>query len=128
MIRNILLGAVSLSLFSSAAFAAAAGGDAAAGQTIFQARCAACHTVTPDGNPGFTGPNLHGVIGRKSGTGAGFPYSDAMKSAGITWDADKVKTYLASPPQMVPGGKMAFVGPTDPDDVNNVVAYLSSLK
>ncbi len=128
MIRNILLGAVALGLMSSASYAAAAAGDPAAGQQIFQARCAACHTVTPDGNPGFTGPNLRGVVGRKSGTGAGFPYSDAMKGAGITWDQEKIKAYLAGPPAMVPGGKMAFVGPTDPDDVNNVVAYLASLK
>ena len=67
-------------------------------------------------------------MGRKSGTGMGFPYSDAMKNVGITWDPDKVKNYLAGPPAMVPGGKMAFVGPSDPDDVNNVVAYLASLK
>ena len=55
-------------------------------------------------------------------------YSDAMENSGITWDQDKIKTYLAGPPMMVPGGKMAFVGPTDPDDVNNVIAYLTSLK
>lgn len=105
-----------------------AAGDPANGETIFKARCAACHTVTSDGQPGFTGPNLFGIIGRKAGTGMGFPYSDGMKNSGITWDAAKIKQYLAGPMDMIQGGKMQFVGPTDPSDVDDVIAYLETLK
>ena len=48
-------------------------GDAALGAKLFKAKCATCHTCN-DGGPNKQGPNLFGVIGRKSGQVAGFKY------------------------------------------------------
>src|ERR1700687_4926777 len=53
-------------------------GDAAAGKTVFENQCASCHT-TKVGQNGF-GPSLAGVVGRKSGSLAGFNYSPALLS------------------------------------------------
>ena len=61
-----------------------AAGDAGAGKVVFANQCAACHT-TEVGKNGF-GPSLAAVVGRKSGSLAGFTYSPAMAQAGLVWD------------------------------------------
>jgi cytochrome c len=97
-------------------------GDPDNGQAKF-ALCMACHSITA-GGPNMTGPNLHGVFGRKAGTAPGYSYSDAMKAAGWTWDAQRLDTWLASPVTALPGTKMTFVGLPDPKDRIDVIAYL----
>ena len=101
-------------------------GDAANGRTVF-ARCAICHTVQKGGANGL-GPNLFGVVGRKSAKAPGFMYSGAMKNSGITWTNDKLKAWIAAPARLVPGTKMAFGGISNPKQVDDVVTYLATLK
>src|SRR5947208_879303 len=50
--------------------------DLANGESKF-ALCSTCHTLA-EGGPNMTGPNLHGVFGRKAATAPGFSYSDAL--------------------------------------------------
>jgi cytochrome c len=88
-------------------------------------QCAACHSI--DGSNG-TGPTLKGVFGRQSGTVAGFRYSRAMRSAGITWDEKTLDQYLSSPQEFVVGNIMPFSGVTDPGERAGIIAYLRSLK
>jgi cytochrome c len=101
-------------------------GDPAKGKTVFQ-RCAICHRVEKDGGNGI-GPNLFGIVGRKAGSIAGFNYSAAMKSSGITWSADKLDAYIEHPAAIVPGNHMAFAGISDAGQRADVVAYLATLK
>ena len=101
-------------------------GDPAKGKVVFQ-RCAICHRVDKGGGNGL-GPNLFGIAGRKAGPVAGFSYSAAMKSSGITWTADKWQAYVAHPAQLVPGNRMAFAGITNPGQQADLVAYLATLK
>jgi nitrite reductase (NO-forming) len=106
-----------------AAFAAqpAAQADVAAGSQVFHI-CQACHSLDPGRN--LLGPSLAGVIGRKAGTAPGFDYSEAMKSANITWDAKSLDAYLADPQKVVPGNRMPFGGLKSDLDRQELVAYL----
>ncbi|MCW2238424.1 c-type cytochrome [Azospirillum canadense] len=96
--------------------------DAAAGEKVFN-QCKACHTIEA-GGPNRVGPNLHGVVGRKSGSHEGFNYSDAMKNAGITWDEAQLDKYLTDPKGAVPGNKMAFAGVKNEQARKDLIAFL----
>ena len=101
-----------------------AAGDPAAGQHVF-ARCAGCHSTSPGVNK--IGPSLAAVVGRKSGAVAGYNYSPAMKSAGVTWDDAALDKFLASPAGFLHGTKM-FIAVPNSADRQNVIAYLGTLK
>jgi cytochrome c2 len=58
--------------------------DAAAGERVFRAQCAICHSPQPGRN--LIGPSLFGVVGRHSGQVPGFGYSAANRQSGLTWD------------------------------------------
>ena len=83
-------------LATAAGPAAAQSGEAAKGQRVFNTQCKSCHTVEKDGAQA-TGPNLHGLFGRKAGTNAGYAYSDAMKNSGIVWDDATLAEYTRDP-------------------------------
>ena len=106
-------------LVSNSAFAA----DADHGKQLFSA-CAACHTDKPDAS----GPSLKGVVGRKSAALEDFRYSNAMKRANLTWDEPNLREYLRDPQAKVKGTRMPFSGFADPTDVDDIVAYLATLK
>jgi cytochrome c len=97
--------------------------DLERGKELFSA-CVACHTGQPDA----TGPSLRGVVGRKSATVEDFAYSGPMKRANLIWDEATLREYLRDPQAKVKGTRMPFSGFTDPKDVDDVVAYLTTLK
>ena len=102
--------------------AAYAHADLANGELHF-ALCRSCHTITP-GGPDMTGPNLHGVWGRRAGSKPGYAYSTALKATGWTWDAARLDHWLHDPRAAVPGTKMSFYGLHDDADRRDVIAYL----
>lgn len=110
-------------VMTAASGAALADGDAEAGKKVFN-KCKVCHALEAGVNK--VGPSLAGVVGRPAGTVEGFNYSDAMKSAGITWDAATLDQYLADPKGFIPGNKMAFVGLKKEKERQDVIAYLQS--
>jgi cytochrome c len=97
--------------------------DVEHGKVLFQP-CAACHTERPDA----LGPSLKGVFGRKSAALDDFRYSNPMKRANLVWDEDNLRAYLHDPQTKVKGNRMPFGGMSDPKDVDDVVAYLKTLK
>jgi cytochrome c len=69
---------------------------------------------------------LRGVVGRKAGTVAGFPYSDALRTSGIMWNEGLLTKWLENPEAMVKGTDMEFRVPKA-EEREAVVAYLKSL-
>ena len=97
--------------------------DAAAGKAAFN-KCMACHAIG-EGATNKVGPELNGLDGRKSGSVAGYAYSDANKNSGITWDEKEFKEYIKNPKAKVPGTKMTFAGISKESEVDNLWAYVS---
>jgi cytochrome c len=101
----------------------AAAADSEHGKALFAA-CAACHTDRPDA----LGPNLKGVFGRKSAALDDFRYSNAMKRANLVWDDDNLRAYIRDPQAKVKGNRMPYGGMSETKDIDDVVAYLQTLK
>ena len=105
----------------------ASAGDAKAGRAVFAAQCSVCHSDARDG-PVILGPPLWGVIGRKAGSVSGYPYSTAMQAAGFVWTADRLRAYLPAPRDYLPGVKMSYPGLKNPKQLEDLIAYLGTLK
>lgn len=122
-LSTLLIAATLPTLFLTAAGIARAveAGDPALGKKVF-VKCQACHSLEAGKNK--VGPSLNGVIGRASASAADFNYSDAMKNAQLTWDAETLDKYLAKPKEVVPGTKMAFPGLPKEKDRADLISYL----
>ena len=73
-----------------------------------------------------TGPSLAGIIGRKSGTVAGYNYSPANAGVGLTWTKEKLFQFLEKPQRVIPKTKMIFAGISDAQKRADVIAYLEN--
>lgn len=96
-----------------------------AGEALFEATCRRCH-ATDSSDAGY-GPLLEGVVGRKAGTFAGYPYSDALKGAGFVWTRGALRAWMEDNDGLVPGTKMRHVGIEDPTVQDFILAYLQSV-
>jgi cytochrome c len=119
MLRSMMLAAT---LIVTLAVTAAAQ-DAGKGEHNF-AVCQTCHAIGPDA-ANMLGPELNGLDGRHCGTAPGYPYSEANKDSGIVWSEATFKQYIRDPQKMVPGTKMYFAGIKDPQQINDLWAYVS---
>lgn len=114
------LAVLALALLSPSAEAA---GDPRAGKAAFDRKCASCHKVGPGARSGF-GPQLNGIVGRKAGAASDYPYSNAMRGAGIVWSDNTLAAFLRAPEQVVPGNKMRFWGIGSARQIDDLLAYL----
>lgn len=99
--------------------------DVESGKIVVK-KCLQCHTLQK-GEPHKIGPNLWGVVQRKIGDAAGFPYSEGMKSLKGSWDVESLNKFLHKPREFVKGTKMSFVGLKKDKERADLIAYLKSL-
>jgi cytochrome c len=118
MMKAVTAGAMLL----LASIAPALAQNTANGANVFH-QCMICHSVGP-GAQNKIGPELNGLDGRHSGTVANYSYSTANKNSGIVWGETTFKQYIANPRAMIPGTKMPFAGLKDPQQINDLWAYL----
>jgi cytochrome c len=118
--------AASVLVLAAGWIGSAAAQDAAAGEQVFT-KCRICHQIGPNAQ-NLIGPDLNGVVGRKSATEASYDYSDALKKSGLTWDAATLSKWLKDPQALVPGTKMTFAGLPSDKQITNVIAYLGRFK
>jgi cytochrome c len=107
----------------AAALAPAAAADAEHGKALYQT-CVACHSERPDA----IGPSLKGVFGRKSAALDTFRYSNPMSRANLTWDQANLRDYIIDPQARVKGNRMPFAGVRNPNDADDLVAFLKDYK
>ncbi|MBA4353193.1 MAG: hypothetical protein C0409_00735 [Novosphingobium sp.] len=124
--------AVTAAMLPSGLFAAAPHPDAtapadpaviAAGQALYAANCAECHSISKDGAVIY-GPVLWGVVGKKAGTGSEYPYSDALKNSGHVWSAGTLDKWLEGPSDFIPDSAMPFIGIKNPEERAALIAFI----
>jgi len=98
--------------------------DAGHGAKLFEEECAECHSMKPGKNK--KGPTLFGVAGRNAAGVPDYVYSEAMKNSGLTWTADKLDAYIATPRKLVPGCKMKYDGLADAAARADLVEFLNN--
>ncbi|WP_212624917.1 c-type cytochrome [Pseudomonas sp. PP3] len=121
-LRLPLIGLLSLTL-AQAALAADCSPVQSRGAEVFANECGVCHAVAK-GAAGMMGPNLAGVVGRKSGSLEGFNYSQAMRNKNIDWQAENIEQLITQPQAYVPGTYMPYMGMASADDRQAVVCFL----
>ena len=127
MKSRVFFAVIAVGLSAAASTWAAAQADPAAGQAVFNQKCASCHTVTSDLAHSFLGPNLVGVTGRTAGTMAGWDFSPALKDAKVVWTDENLHKWLTDSTAFVAGAKMDLKVPSRIER-EDVIAYLKTLK
>ena len=92
------------------------------GKQIFEKRCTGCHALDNE----KVGPRLRGVYGRPAGSVASFPYSEAVRKSGVTWDNSSLNKWLTNPDAFIPDNDMAF-RVTNSEERTSIIEYLKEL-
>lgn len=118
-----LLNLAALSLWLLAPLAAlAAPGSVDAGKALYQARCAACHSLDYNG----VGPAHRGVFGRQAGQAPGYlNYSPALRGSRQVWSEATLDGWLKDPEKFAPGQRMGVNVP-DQQDRAHLITYLKA--
>ena len=93
------------------------------GAAVFK-KCLSCHSINKGGKNKI-GPNLFGVLGKKSGSISDYKYSKAMAAHGKTWSFEEMDGFLTKPKNWIKGTKMSFVGLKKAKDRAAVILYMN---
>jgi cytochrome c len=96
-------------------------GDTDRGKQLFEKRCTGCHSLDQDKE----GPRLRNVYGRTAGSTSTFKYSDALKSAHVTWDDVSLDKWLTDTESLVPDNDMSFHVPKA-DERADIIRFLKA--
>lgn len=98
--------------------------DAWRGWETYRQQCMACHEVGPGARHNNKAPQLNAIVGRVAGGSPGYPFSNALRNAQITWDEANMVQFLTDPQTIMPGNRHTGVKPVSVDDAENIIAYL----
>jgi cytochrome c len=119
--------ALAFVVLAGAALPVLAAGDAKVGHKVFSAECSECHSVKEGLNK--KGPSLFAVLGRKAADLPGVNYSESLRKTGWTWNEDTLRNYLSKPAKQAnPGSKMKYDGLLDAQALQDLIAYLATVK
>ena len=51
-----------------------------------------------------------------------------MKNSGVVWTKDKLAAYIEAPKKVVKGTRMIFWGISDPEKIDNILAYIEQFQ
>jgi cytochrome c len=119
---SLKLATVAMGLTLAMVGAAESTGDPNRGRSLFERRCTGCHAL--DGLK--AAPPLRHVFGQRAAHNSQFPYSDALRSARVTWDEPTLDRWLADPEAVVAGNDMSF-RLDSADERASIIAYLREL-
>ena len=92
------------------------------GKELFEKRCTGCHSLDND----KMGPRLRGVFGRAAANVPSFPYSEALRKSGVTWDSSSLDKWLTDPDGFIPDSDMAF-RVTNKEERATIIEYLKDV-
>ncbi len=98
-------------------------GDIKHGEKIFK-KCAACHSVTPDGGNKI-GPKLWNVMFRPVASINDYKYSKALLDYKKEWSWGEMNGFLIKPSKWIKGNKMGFAGLKNEKDRASIILYLN---
>ena len=97
--------------------------SATEGAKVFK-KCAACHSIA-EGGANKIGPALWGVLGRPTGSVAGYKYSKAMAVYGKNWSFEEMNGFLTKPKDWIKGTKMSFAGLKSAKERAAIILYMN---
>ena len=121
MSKSLLTVAVLLGLAAVSAQAEDAA-DLKRGKLLY-IQCRACHDLQPEAVQ-KVGPNLNGIVGRKSASVEDFAYSPALLKANLVFDKATLDRWIEKPSAVVPGNAMAFAGVPAAEDRAALIKYI----
>jgi cytochrome c len=101
--------------------------DVENGRQIAQRQCSVCHALAKGGGQKM-GPGLWGIVGRRSASVAGYRYDENLRKANLVWTPQNLAMHLAAPSTMIHGAKTKYEGLRDPQQLDDVIAFLETLK
>jgi len=119
MTKSIFSALIALSALATHASIATAAGDPVRGETLYQTKCAACHSIEYNG----VGPAHQGLFERKAGGRTDYTYSPALRQSTVQWNEKTVDQWLTNPEAFIPGQKMGIMVP-EVQDRADLIAYL----
>ncbi|WP_333834971.1 c-type cytochrome [Rubrimonas sp.] len=93
------------------------------GARVFEVKCSACHASS---DAARVGPGMRDVHGAPAAAAADFPYSDALRAAGIVWDDEALVALLTQGEDWLPGINM-IIEPLPETEARDVAEHLKRL-
>jgi cytochrome c len=73
-------------------------------------------------------PRFSGACGRKSAALGDYRYSGPMTRANLVWTEANLHDYIANPQAKVKGNRMPYGGIANASDIDDIIAYLATMK